>query len=150
MPTPPPQGGAGQSWFVLDFEADWEGTPEPQGGLGQSWFVLDFEAAYGEGTTPPQEQLPRSGGTSEAGFYGPIGQRVRFRAPLSASLARNVQYRSDLESRAVKQFAARVPLEGDAAKHVELRVNMVRDSATLYAQSLREDDELIAVLLAVQ
>jgi len=29
MPTPPPQGGLGQSWFVLDFEAAWVGVAPP-------------------------------------------------------------------------------------------------------------------------
>lgn len=40
--------------------------PPPQGGLGQSWFVLDFEAAY-VGYKPPEF----SGGGETPGIFGP-------------------------------------------------------------------------------
>jgi hypothetical protein len=117
-----------------------------QGGLGQSWFVLEFEAAYGSGT----ETQEQAGGGSQGGFYGPVGRRVRFKAPFTADLARRIEIRAGVSLDAVRQFSAPIPMEMHGAKNFQLHVDVVRQEASLYAQSLREDDELMAVLLAAR
>lgn len=62
-------------------------VPPPQGGQGQSWFVLDFEAAY-VGYKPPEF----SGGAQPPGIFGPAFQREDFewRIPGRVALLRRI------------------------------------------------------------
>lgn len=121
-------------------------SPDSQGGLGQNWFVLQFEAEYA-GEVAPVVQ-PDSGGSSQAGFFGPIGQRVRFRVPVALDLARRIELQVGIEQAGVKSLFMSVPVEMIGAAHFQHTVAAVRDEAHMYAQALREDDELLAVLLA--
>ncbi len=58
MTHPAPQGGEGQDWLVLDFDADWAGENPPQGGLGQSWFVVELDTSESPVAPEPIPQAP--------------------------------------------------------------------------------------------
>lgn len=62
-------------------------APEPQGGLGQSWFVLDYEAAY-VGVKPPEF----SGGAEPPGIFAPafLHEAVEWTFPGAVVLRRRV------------------------------------------------------------
>jgi len=103
---PPAQGGLGQAWFVLDFEAAWEGTPPPQGGLGQSWFVLDFEAAYGE------EGKVRPTGIASGEAFGistllPEGETTE--VDVSRGIIGRLRRKLKVQKRVLKPYRTRLP-----------------------------------------
>lgn len=120
-------------------------TPPPQGGLGQSWFVLDFEAAYAGEPAPVQEQT-RAGGAG--GFeYGPIGARFIARIPLGVSFVAPVEARIPVESNLVKLIGARLPVSFSTVRQVQIRTSISRQPAGVYLSRLREDEEILIALL---
>lgn len=118
--------------------------PPPQGGYGESWFVLDFEAAYAG------ESTQTSGGPSDHDFYQPVGIRIERTAPVSVRALRSVQTEFSIQITAIREVQFTSSIQTSSARHIEIQESLDILAPETYAMALADDEAVTAFLLAVR
>lgn len=123
-------------------------TQPGDGGRGYSWFAIEVTSEPVPDPIPWPEPLTSGPGDAQSGFFAPIGRRVQFGVPFSGGLTRRIEVRAPVQTTAVRKVTATAPVFVHASRRVQFVVPVTREPAYRYAQALREDDEILAVLMS--
>jgi hypothetical protein len=127
--------------------------PQPgDGGVGYSWFAVEVVSVPYIPPPPTRgptlQPRPHRAADGQGGFFAPIGRRVQFGVPFSGGLVRRIEVRAPVQTTSVRKVTATAPVSIHASKHVQFAVPVTREPAHRYAQALREDDEILMILMS--